>query len=147
MLRASTIGIIIYFILELTMRRGYWNQPPSIWVEAPMSLMFSILFSSAVVINIFNWIYQTIKIKSIQNGRYQNQVIIHILFAFLILSVFLTYMGFVVASWVLDSDEDLLLRVFTLTYWATFLLIGCSFIFVGINFYHTFKETCLKKQL
>ena len=136
----SAIGRVVYFIMEFIWRQGKCSESPSLCSEAPIYWLSSTLFSIAVVINIFNWRYQTIRMKKFREGKRQNQMHIHILFGVFTFIVFISYTGFTLSACYFGKQDDLTFLIFSLIYSGTFLLLGISFVAVGINFYLKFRQ-------
>ncbi|CAI2367951.1 unnamed protein product [Moneuplotes crassus] len=137
---ASTVGRVLYFIFEFLWRTGECSMPYNTCAESLMHWLSATLFAIAVVINIFNWIYQTIKMKVFQEGKYKDQTAVHLVFGIFVLVVFLTYIGFVTSSCIFEDSADVIFNIVTLVYAGTFFIIGLTFIIVGINFYRKYKQ-------
>lgn len=136
---ASTVGRVLYFIFEYIWRMGEWSLSTNEWAESLMHWLSSTLFAGAVVVNTFNWIYQTIKMKKFRHYKYRSPLVVHLFFAIFGISVFLTYVGFALSSWLLEHVHDTIFNIFTLIYSASFFIIGVTYLAVGINFYLKFK--------
>ncbi|CAI2373340.1 unnamed protein product [Moneuplotes crassus] len=136
----SSIARLGYFITEFFWRQGECSHSPSRCGEAPVYWLSSTLFSSAIVVNIFNWIYQTLRMRKFITGVRQKQTVHHIVFASFSGLVLVAYIAFVIAMCALDKSEVVLARTFTLIYAITFFLIGVVFIFVGWKFYREYKK-------
>ncbi|CAI2374015.1 unnamed protein product [Moneuplotes crassus] len=140
LLTLSSIARLGYFIMEIVWRQGNCSSSPSRCGEAPVYWLSSTLFSSAVVVNIFNWVYQTLRMKKFITGVRQKQILCHIIFATLSGIVLLAYLIFVISVCALARVDVILARIFTLIYAITFFLIGLIFIFIGWRFYKEFKK-------
>lgn len=98
------------------------------------------MFSLAVVVNIFNWIYQTKRLEKFITGVRAKQGWLHIGFASFATLVSLAYLFFVVAVCSLDGEYITLMSIFTLVYAITFFFIGAIFAVVGWLFYRKYSS-------
>lgn len=136
----STIARVANFSFELYWRGEAWSVPPDFWTESSIYWLSSTLFSSAIVISIFSWIYQLLRIKKFQTGERQYQIPHHIAFGSFLAIVFFSYFGFVFTAWLIESEEMTVFRMFKILYSCTFLLIGVTYIVVAVVFYKNLKK-------
>ncbi|CAI2370795.1 unnamed protein product [Moneuplotes crassus] len=139
-LTLSSVARLAYFITEIIWRQGECSISVSRCGEEPIYWLSATLFSSAIVINIFNWIYQTLRMKKFITGVRQKQVVHHVLFACFSGLVLLAYFMFLLGVCVFDEGDSVVGRIFTLFYGITFFFIAVVFIFVGWKFYKEYKK-------
>lgn len=136
----ASLGRIIFFIIELAYRNGNWNIPPPTWVEASIHWMNSALLTSAVITNIFSWLYQTLRLDKLLTGNRRNQLGYHIALAVTLTLEVLVLVGLVLLTCVIYGEDPILVTIFAVFYSMTFIIVAFAFATVGIIFYWKFKK-------
>ena len=140
LLSGASIARMVYFIYESLGRHGDWSIPDSEWFEAVWGWLHVTLFSAAMLINVFNWLYQTLRLDKLQTGQRRSQWWIHIIFVWAQSVIFLIYILIVIVTCGLYKDYSWLAPVFGTIYGSIFIIIGISFAVVGIRFYRKLKS-------
>ncbi|CAI2375465.1 unnamed protein product [Moneuplotes crassus] len=141
----STIARNVSFSLEFYWRVGQCSIPISLCNEAAVYWLSSTLFSAAVIIHIFSFLYQLLRLKKFREGERQNQKLHHATFAGFIMLILFTYLGFVITACVASREERWIFRIFKILYSSTFLLIAVTYILVAVYFYKKVKGMFLEK--
>ena len=136
--------------MELIWRNDKWHQDPPICIEGTLHWFTAAVLALAVITNIFNWLYQTLRIEKFKTGKRKNQTCYHIFFVIALIFEIFIYLGLSMVAWFFFKDEPILYRVFSGLYALTFIVVGLTFAIVGIKFYVKFKgaspEFAMKKR-
>lgn len=98
------------------------------------------LFSAAMLINVFNWLYQTLRLDKLHTGKRRSQWWIHIIFICAQSVIFLMFILITIVTCGLGREYSSLGLLFGTVYGSIFLVIGIAFAVVGIRFYKKLKS-------
>ncbi|CAI2375170.1 unnamed protein product [Moneuplotes crassus] len=137
---ASTVGRVAYFIVEIVWRADSCDKSPSICIEVSLYWLSSTLFSAAIVVNIFSWINQTLRIRKFHYGIRSNKTFFYIAFFIFLALISLIYLGFIISACLSTKEEHTMFKVFKIIYGTSFIVLGVFFIIVGAIFYCQLKK-------
>ncbi|CAI2367664.1 unnamed protein product [Moneuplotes crassus] len=140
LLTLSAIARVSYFSTEIYWRHDQCSVFTSRCKEASVYWLSGTLFTTAMIVYLFNWIYQTLRMKKFITGVRQKQMKHHICFVSLLAIDLLAYAIFVTGVCVFRPSESIVSRLFLLFYGITFLLIALVFIFIGRKLYKEYKR-------
>lgn len=130
----TSIFRVLNYAIQLIWRLFDWKEDPNFWTEGSLAWINATCFSAAVTVNIFNWIYQTLRIEQIRTSKRVKQRYIHIMFVVSLVVIFATYFALWIQSWTHGKDYYGY-KIFTLIYGVNFIIIGNLFMIVGIVFW------------
>ncbi|CAI2373383.1 unnamed protein product [Moneuplotes crassus] len=135
----SAIGRIVFFSLELAYRKGTCYDPPPACLEGSIHWLNAALLTSAVISNIFNWLYQRLRLDKLRTGVRRQQFGYHLALILTLSLELVLYLGLILLSCAIHGEPHAILQIFGYIYASTFILIGIVFAFVGYIFYRKFK--------
>lgn len=148
----SALSRVVEYTGVLIWESGKWYDTPDLWEEGAVTWLHATFFSSAVITNIFNWIYQALRIKKFQSGSRKSQIPYHIAFLVSQFLVFTFYATLLITNWSDDHDNPQF-DFFGVIYGSTYIWVGITFAIVGVRFYKLIHKTSpdtaktLKKRL
>ena len=152
----ALIGRLVFLVSEAILNRpGHWEFR-TYWAEGLISYSGSFFFSIAGLLNIYNWIYFTLAIKTIYESRkeYKQKIkkIVDIVFIPTVLCIVVPFFVGFIWSWLIpngekgkeDKTEDntRVIRYFSIITCVIYVSLGVGFAGAGIFLIKEIKLRC-----
>ncbi|CAI2368695.1 unnamed protein product [Moneuplotes crassus] len=136
----SALGRIFFFGIELAYRKGTCIEPPPICIEGTIHWLNAAMLTSAIISNIFNWLYQTLRLEKMETGSKKDQRGYHIALIVSLVFELIVYLSLTLLACTINNLDKTVFIVFGGIYSSTFLIVGAVFAIAGIIFYTKFKR-------
>ena len=137
----SATGKVGMIIREFVIRWDNCKNGLGVWEDVSLHWLNSTLFSVAITINIFNWIYQTLRLDKFKTGKRRTQWPYHLAFVLSVSLLFGVFAAIVLTSCLTaDGHEGMAYNIVAFSFASSFLVLAITFAIVGINLYRKFRQ-------
>ena len=135
----SAFGRVVAQIVDISLKWNHWDRDPNPWRDVPLNWANAAFFAVAIVINIFNWVYLTLRIEKHLEGKRKNQLHFHVAFAIFLILILGLYGMLTIASWD-ERFTKISAYIIGISYGATFVMISVAYAFVSRKLFVTYTK-------